>query len=130
MNVHSILQQQQKITSPQAKIDHHLTYLVLTTMTVAYHIGLERVAKVVDEEASIASRAMALKTPKNLRNTTTRVIMMMETIIIALDADTLLCYTSLSPRATAPAITSILATPLRFYNAYSNTNTNTKKKKK
>ena len=97
-------------------------------MTAAYHIGLERVAKVVDEEVSIASRAMALKTPKNLRNTTTRVIMMMETIIIALDADTLLCYISLSPRATTPAITSILATPLRFYNAYSNTNTKKKKK--
>ena len=29
MNARSILQQQQqKITSPQAKIDHHLTYLV------------------------------------------------------------------------------------------------------
>ena len=101
-------------------------------MTVVYHIGLERVAKVVDEEVSIASRAMALKTPKKLRNTTTRLRTMMETIIIALDADTLLCYISLSPRATTPAITSILATPLRFYNAYSNsnTNTNTKKKKK
>jgi hypothetical protein len=59
-----------------------LITLVPTTMAVAYCIGLKGVAKVVDEEAGIALRAMTLKTPKNLRNTTARVIMM-ETIIIA-----------------------------------------------